>query len=155
MTKTSATVAKTATDPEVTETETTVEKTAADKTDKTARTADNAARKSNQVPSNPLKISWPQDTYGFCTALRREGCRAAGRISGDKKKLAVLLETLKTIAGHAQARCAAQQEAITEARARAEALQAREQADEARRRREEVKRLKARIAHIEQPDDNA
>lgn len=56
------------------------------------------------VGTNPLTLPWPQDPQGALSALKAGGLVAARRVNGDKAKYDKLIETLKIIAGHANAR---------------------------------------------------
>lgn len=56
------------------------------------------------IPANPAKVEFPRDIWGATTELRRAGLKCAGKINHDPNKLAVYLQTLATLAGHAQAR---------------------------------------------------
>jgi hypothetical protein len=53
-----------------------------------------------EVTSNPSKIEWPRDPYGFTAKLRQEIKRAAGRVAGQDDKARILAETLKVGIGH-------------------------------------------------------
>lgn len=81
----------------------------------------------NTVPANPAAIQWPVDALGITSTLKREGCRAAGRINGDDTKLEAFMAVLRTLAGHAQSRHAAGK-AEVEARRAAAVQRAEEEA---------------------------
>lgn len=54
--------------------------------------------------TNPAKLVWPQDTVGMTSQLRREGCRAIGRMSGDGNNLELVIGVLRVLAFHAKAK---------------------------------------------------
>lgn len=58
----------------------------------------------NKVSANSAQVQWPQDAWGFTTELRKVGLRTASAVRGDDAKMALFMETLKTIILHAQAR---------------------------------------------------
>lgn len=61
------------------------------------------------IPSNPAKIDWPTDKAGITGRLKREGCRAIGRISGDSDNLDIVMNVLRILAQHAKDKLAEQQ----------------------------------------------
>ncbi len=85
----------------------------------------------------PLSPVWPKDQYGMTSGLRRELARAAGRINGDERKLAVFIDTLRVGGKWAQDRMAVQKNiraATTAAVMKREAdAQAEAEADAARK----------------------
>jgi len=60
------------------------------------------------IPSNPAKIDWPTDRVGMTSRLKREGCRAIGRMNADKENLDVVMAVLRILAQHAQDKFAEQ-----------------------------------------------
>jgi hypothetical protein len=54
------------------------------------------------IPSNPAKIPWPTDTVGMTSRLKREGCRAIGRMSGSDDNFEVVMQVLRILAQHAK-----------------------------------------------------
>lgn len=47
------------------------------------------------------KLVWPQDKIGMTSQLKREGCRAIGRMGGDPQNLEIVMEVLRVLARHA------------------------------------------------------
>lgn len=113
-----------------------------------------AAKKTaaTKVPANPTDVQWETDTFGFLTALRTEGLKAAGRVSFSDKKLGLYLQTIDTLREHVVARHAravednkremaariAAQKAEAERKAREAEMFLRKQADDARKALEEA-----------------
>ena len=62
--------------------------------------------------TNPRKLPWPQDIGGITAKLQREGCRAIGRIGGQDKHYAVVLEVLRVLAKHAESKLQQQKEGL-------------------------------------------
>lgn len=91
---------------------------------------------------NVCDIVWPQDTYGVTSMLKKEGARAIGRIKGDEDKLAVVMETLKCLAQHAQTKMDEQKRQRERQIAAAENMRL---AEEARRKADS----KAEVARLE------
>ena len=60
------------------------------------------------IPTNPAKIDWPQDRAGMTSRLKREGCRAIGRMAGDPINLDVTIGVLRILAQHAKDKFAEQ-----------------------------------------------
>jgi len=54
--------------------------------------------------TNPAKLPWPTDSTGMTGHLKREGCRAIGRMGGDDANLEVVMEVLRILAKHAKAK---------------------------------------------------
>ncbi len=59
---------------------------------------------SNNGMSNASKLPWPQDTLGITHRLRREGCRAIGRMDGKAERLELVMSTLRVLAKHGGAK---------------------------------------------------
>jgi len=59
---------------------------------------------------NSQKLPWPQDVLGITHRLRREGCRAIGRMDGKEPNLQLFKDTLRVLARHAEAKIAQQRE---------------------------------------------
>lgn len=58
------------------------------------------------VSPNPALVEFPRDEWGFTSELRKVGLRSAAAIRGDEAKLTLYIQTLATLAQHAQARIA-------------------------------------------------
>ena len=112
------------------------------------RTAEQT-RPSDGNTSNPRKIQWPLDTFGFTTLLRKEGVRAIGRIKGHEQKYRIFAETLQTLASHAKAKYAGQQASTEIALARVEARVVEEAVREIGAKRRKIERLRAELAKAE------
>lgn len=56
------------------------------------------------VSSNPSRVEFPQDLWGFTSKLRKAGLSTAGSIRGNEEKLKLFMQTLQIIAEHAKAR---------------------------------------------------
>ena len=54
--------------------------------------------------TNPSKLPWPQDRVGMTSQLKREGCRAIGRMGGDPTNFDTVMSVLRVLARHAQAK---------------------------------------------------
>ena len=54
--------------------------------------------------TNPSKLPWPQDRVGMTSQLKREGCRAIGRMGGDPGNLDTVMSVLRVLANHAKAK---------------------------------------------------
>ncbi len=59
-------------------------------------------------PTNAEKLPWPQDLGGITSRLKREGCRSIGRINGNDKHYATVMEVLRVLAKHAKVKIVAQ-----------------------------------------------
>ena len=64
------------------------------------------------VPANPALVEFPRDEYGTMSALRKELLLAASTVRGNETKHKLFLATLGIAAQHAQARLAADKQAI-------------------------------------------
>jgi len=53
---------------------------------------------------NAAKLEWPQDVLSITHQLRREGCRAIGRMDGKDANLKLVIATLRVLAKHAEAK---------------------------------------------------
>ena len=106
-------------------------------------------RKINGKTTNARMIEFPYDQHGFTTLLRKEGVRAAGRITGDPEKLDVFLQTLRVLGEHAKTKIEDQKREAAMAAAAAEnrekAAYARALADQ----KAEVLRLKGLLKAAE------
>ncbi len=91
--------------------------------------------------TNAYKLPWPQDTLGITMRLRREGCRAIGRMDGKVERLTLIMDTMRILAKHAQAKLDAQ---VT-AKAKATALQIERSEEAARQRDEQLARQEAAL----------
>lgn len=58
----------------------------------------------NTVSHNPAMVEFPSDEYGFTSTLREAGLRTASNINGSPEKHRLYMDTLRVLAGHAQAR---------------------------------------------------
>jgi hypothetical protein len=58
--------------------------------------------------TNPSKLPWPQDRVGMTTQLKREGCRAIGRMGGKPENFDTVMSVLRVLAHHAEAKLEAQ-----------------------------------------------
>lgn len=58
----------------------------------------------SDVPANPRDIEWPRDTLGVSADLKKAIILAAGKMNGQRDKLAVLLKVLEIGFAHVQAR---------------------------------------------------
>ncbi len=100
-------------------------------------------KESNTGMSNANRLPWPQDTLGITHRLRREGCRAIGRMDGKSERLDLIMATLRVLAKHSaakldqqlasKAKIAALQLQRSEEAARQNAAQLRRQADALRK----------------------
>lgn len=63
----------------------------------------------SKITTNSLALDWPQDLYGITQQLKREGCRAIGRMGGDSNNYELVMSVLKTLAAHAKAKLAEQE----------------------------------------------
>lgn len=61
-------------------------------------------KETKKVSSNPAKVEFPRDPWGFTTELRKAGLQAASGVRGDVDKNALFLQTLRILAQHAQSR---------------------------------------------------
>ena len=108
------------------------------------------------IPSNSAKIDWPTDRAGITSRLKREGCRAIGRMSGDRENLDVVMDVLRILAQHAKDKFA-EQEDITRgnlaklAKQRQDAQDANDRAEIAMENdlKAQAETLKNRIAALE------
>jgi len=58
----------------------------------------------NVLMTNAQKLPWPPDRMGITHRLRREGCRAIGRMDGKTERLTLIKDTLRVLARHAEAK---------------------------------------------------
>lgn len=65
-------------------------------------------KKSESFPTNPEKLPWPQDIGGITAKLRREGCRSIGRMNGIDRHYNTVMDVLRVLAKHAEAKLAVQ-----------------------------------------------
>jgi hypothetical protein len=56
------------------------------------------------VATNPAKVEWPRDTWGFTSPLKKELLKAASNVKGDKDKHTLLTSVLIIAIKHLQAR---------------------------------------------------
>lgn len=54
--------------------------------------------------TNPSKLPWPQDRVGMTAQLKREGCRAIGRMGGNTDNFDTVMSVLRVLAHHAAAK---------------------------------------------------
>ena len=111
------------------------------------------AREITGAVTNPRDIEWPHDEYGFTTMVRKEGVRAVGRIKADPAKLAVFLDTLRTLAQHAQVKVEDQKVQVEADRAAAAARIAVELERAARDAEREADRLERMAAEARKNAD--
>ncbi len=62
------------------------------------------------LPINASKIDWPQDRVGMTSRLKREGCRAIGRMGGDTAAFDVVMGVIRILAQHAKDKLQEQQD---------------------------------------------
>ncbi len=65
--------------------------------------------------TNAAKLPWPQDRAGMTSQLKREGCRAIGRMGGNPERFDVVLQVLRVLAHHAEAKLTEQSHSKEEA----------------------------------------
>lgn len=56
------------------------------------------------VATNPAKVEWPRDTWGFTSPLKKELLKAASNVRGDKDKFTLLTSVLIIAIKHLKAR---------------------------------------------------
>lgn len=64
------------------------------------------------VATNPALVEFPRDQWGMTSELRKAGLRAASSVRGNPEKQALLLQTLRVIAQHSQARLQSDADAL-------------------------------------------
>lgn len=57
-----------------------------------------------KVGTNPAKLEFPQDRWGFTSAIRKEVLKAASAVKGQDDKHDLLLSTLLVLLTHIKAR---------------------------------------------------
>lgn len=57
-----------------------------------------------KVGTNPAKLEFPQDRWGFTSAIRKEVLKAASAVKGQDDKHNLLLSTLLVLLTHIKAR---------------------------------------------------
>ncbi len=57
-----------------------------------------------RVATNPAKVEFPRDVWGFTSQFKTYAMRAASAINGSKDKHDLFMNTLAVIAKHAEAR---------------------------------------------------
>jgi len=106
---------------------------------KNAKTTSKTTSTKKAVPANPTQIEWPSDPMGTTSNLKSEGIRTAGKINGQKDKLATFIKTLDILKEHGIARYKTQKE-----------TNARTAKSTSNRRREEQRRAEqVRLAKLE------
>lgn len=98
--------------------------------------------------TNPVKLPWPADYTGMCQKLQREGCRAIGRMGGDDENLDRVIETLKILAWHAQAKLVEQKAVAVAAGITAVALREKVAAEAVERVARQERALEGQIAGL-------
>lgn len=58
----------------------------------------------DNVATNPAKVEWPRDTWGFTSPLKKELLKAASNVRGDKDKYTLLTSVLVIAIKHLKAR---------------------------------------------------
>jgi len=115
-----------------------------------------------EISNNPAKIPWPSDNVGMTSRLKREGCRAIGRMSGRDENLEIVMQVLRLLAQHAQDKLSEQKDIrqgnlVNLAQQRAEAAKAAENASSAVEKHlsNQVETLKNRLAAFQKRKEQA
>jgi len=117
-------------------------------TENTENTEQKPAKKVYEAGTNSLRIPWPQDPQGTCSALRDGGVKAANRVQGDKDKLERLIAHLRLIESYAKNRFKGDTEKRVQARENAVSARERIVAKQKRKADEDAARHEAKAKKL-------